>query len=162
MRPGTAMTLSRAARLFVYALSLAVIIFVLWRYGPRLARRKLTRTRKRGARIVLGERLAPEQTPAHLLSEAERLARAGDLRGAIRKAYIAVLCELGERKVLRLAPHKTNRDYLRALRDHARLLSVVRPLTMAYERHWYGRAPATDADWSEFQTHCSIAVTSDK
>ncbi len=163
MQPKTAMNLSRLARVIIYTLSLLLIAFVIWRYGPRLLRRKLMRARKpEQARVILGERLGPDETPADLLSAAERLARMGDLRGAMRKGYIAVLCELGERKLLRLAPHKTNRDYLRALRDQAQLLRVVQPLTTAYERHWYGLAPATDADWSEFQTHCSSAVTSDK
>jgi hypothetical protein len=150
MQPGSAMALSRIARAIIYTLSIALIIFVLRRYGPRLLRRKLTRERPRRARVVLGEQLAPDQTPADLLSEAERLALSGDLRGAMRKAYIAVLCELGERKLLRLAPHKTNRDYLRHLRDHAQLFNSVQPLTNAYERHWYGLVPANEADWSEF------------
>src|SRR5207237_3363330 len=43
MQPTTAMNLSRAARAIVYTLCLAVIVFVVWRYGPRLLRRKLTR-----------------------------------------------------------------------------------------------------------------------
>ncbi|HEX8071191.1 MAG TPA: DUF4129 domain-containing protein [Pyrinomonadaceae bacterium] len=163
MQPGTATSLSRAARGFVYGLSVAVIVFALWRYGPRLLRRKLVRPRKQPkARVILGEQLAPEQTPAGLLAEAEGLARAGDLRGAMRKAYIAVLYELGERKLLRLAPHKTNRDYLRALRDHARAFQFVQPLTVAYERHWYGLVPADPADWSAFQQQCEKAVTSDE
>ena len=151
MQPGTSMFLSRAARGLIYALSIAVIGFILWRYGPRLLRRKLTRPRaEKRARVVLGESVAADQTAADLLTEAERLARAGDLRGAMRKAYIAVLCELGDRKILRLAPHKTNRDYLRALRDNARLFQTVQPLTNAYERHWYGLTPASETDWSEF------------
>ncbi|MFL6207714.1 MAG: DUF4129 domain-containing protein [Pyrinomonadaceae bacterium] len=161
VQPGTAMFASRAARFIVYALCLALIAFVLWRYGPRLLRRKLTHTSERRARVILGERLAPDETAVDLLSEAERLARSGDLRGAMRKAYIAVLCELGERKILRLAPHHTNRDYLRALRDHAGLLRTVQPLTAAYERHWYGLIPANDADWSEFQQQAN-EVTSDE
>lgn len=161
MQPGTSMFISQAARALVYALCVALIAFVLWRYGPRLARRTLTRERERAARVVLGEQLAPEQTPADLLRAAEQLARDGDLRGAMRKAYIAVLCELGERKILRLAPHKTNRDYLRALRADARLFQTVQPLTHAYERHWYGLVPARDADWAEFRAQANL-VTSDE
>src|SRR5205085_10483571 len=151
MQPGTAMFLSRAARGLIYALSIAVIVFILWRYGPRLLRRKLTRAREeKQARAVPVEKLEPDQTAADLLTEAERLARAGDLRGAMRKAYIAVLCELGDRKLLHLAPHKTNRDYLRHLRAQTQLFRSVQPLTNAYERHWYGLLPASDADWAEF------------
>ena len=143
---------------------MAVIIFVLWKYGARLLpRNRAKKKEKEEARIVLGERLAPGQTPAGLISEAEALARAGDLRGAIRKAYIAVLFELGERRILRLAAHKTNRDYLSAIRrERAALYGDMQPLTHNYERHWYGFAPATDADWHDFRTRCNKTVTSDK
>lgn len=156
LNQGTASTFSFVARIFVFALTVAVIIFVVWKYGARLLPRN--RAKKKGladARIVLGERLAPGQTPAGLISEAEALARAGDLRGAIRKAYIAVLFELGERRILRLAAHKTNRDYLSAIRrERAALYDDMQPLTHNYERHWYGFAPATDTDWHDFRTRC--------
>lgn len=157
----TANTFSAVARLFVFALAAAVIIYVLWKYGAHLLPRNRARKKKREteARVVLGERLAPGQTPADLLAEAERLARAGDLRGAIRKAYIAVLVELGERRILRLAAHKTNRDYLSAIRrERAALYGDMQPLTHNYERHWYGFAPATDADWHDFQSRCRQAI----
>jgi hypothetical protein len=153
--------LSVAARVFIYALAAAVIIFVLWRFGPGAWARFSARRRKsqeREARIVLGERLAADETAAHLLSEAERLARAGDLRGAIRKAYVAVLCELGDRKVIRLARHKTNRDYLAGVRDRAELYQLLRPLTNSFERHWYGFDPATPADWDEYRALCNEAI----
>jgi hypothetical protein len=157
----TAGTFSLIARLFVFALTAAVIIYVLWKYGAQLLPRNRAAKKKktREARIVLGERLAPDQTPADLIEQAEALARAGDLRGAIRKAYIAVLFELGERRILRLAAHKTNRDYLSALRrERAALYGDMQPLTHNYERHWYGFAPATAADWHDFRTRCREAI----
>jgi hypothetical protein len=153
---GAASTFSSIARLFVFALTAAVVIYVLWKYGARLLPQNRARKKAKGeARVVLGERLAPGQTSADLVEQAEALARAGDLRGAIRKAYIAVLVELGERRVLRLAAHKTNRDYLSALRrERAALYGDMQPLTHNYERHWYGFAPATDADWHDFRSRC--------
>lgn len=156
LSPGTANTFSLIARVFVFALTIAVIIFVIWKYGARLLPRNRAKKKPQAqARIVLGERLAPGQTPAGLISEAEALARAGDVRGAIRKAYIAVLFELGERNILRLAAHKTNRDYLSAIRaTRAALYGDMQPLTHNYERHWYGFAPATDADWHDFRSRC--------
>jgi hypothetical protein len=152
----TANTFSLIARLFVFALTAAVIIYVLWRYGAQLLpRNRAAKKSGSAARVVLGERLAPGQTSTDLIEQAEALARAGDLRGAIRKAYIAVLFELGERRILRLAAHKTNRDYLSALRrERAALYGDMQPLTHNYERHWYGFAPATDADWHDFRTRC--------
>ncbi|HKP71558.1 MAG TPA: DUF4129 domain-containing protein [Pyrinomonadaceae bacterium] len=156
LSPGAAGAFSAVARVFVFALAAGVIIFVLWKYGasllPRNRAKKKTETE---ARVVLGERLAPDQTAADLVAQAEALARAGDLRGAIRKAYIAVLFELGERKILRLAAHKTNRDYLSAVRaTRDALYADMQPLTNNYERHWYGFAPATDADWDDFRSRC--------
>ena len=161
MAPGAAGFLSIIARVFVYALAVALIVFVVWRFAPLLINKVSTRRKKRDvreARVVLGERLAPDESAADLLAEAERLARAGELRGAIRKAYIAVLCELGDRKLIRLAQHKTNRDYLNSVRDRDDLFGTLRPLTHDFERHWYGFAPATPADWDEYRALCNRAI----
>jgi hypothetical protein len=158
--PGAAGLFSILARVFVYALALGLIAFLVWRYGPLLwgRARAARREKAREARVVLGERLAPDQTAADLIAEAEQLARAGDLRGAIRKAYVAVLCELGDRRLIRLAQHKTNRDYLAALRDRSELYGVMHPLTHAFERHWYGLVPASDADWADYRALCNRAI----
>ena len=157
LSPGTASAFSLVARIFVFALTAATIIFIIWKYGAQLLPRNRPK-KKAGsdARVVLGERLALGQTPADLIAEAEALARAGDLRGAIRKAYIAVLFELGERNILRLAAHKTNRDYLSAIRRErgGALYGDMQPLTHNYERHWYGFAPATESDWHDFRSRC--------
>ncbi|MDQ3684739.1 MAG: DUF4129 domain-containing protein [Acidobacteriota bacterium] len=157
LRPGTSRGLSTVAQIVVYALALAVIGFVVWKFRSRLFRRDVLRrvVPKREARVVLGERVGAEQTATDLLNEAEQLARAGDLRGAIRKGYIALLCELGDRKIIRLAQHKTNRDYLDAVRAsgaNQNLYSTMKPLTATFERHWYGLEPATEADWEQFKS----------
>ena len=107
---------------------------------------------------MLGERLEPEATATDLLSEAEALARQGDLRAAIRKAYIALLVELGDRKLISLAHHKTNRDYLNSLRSVPQLHSRMRGLTESFERHWYGFASATPNDWQDFRASYLAAL----
>ena len=151
IQPGTARTLSNVAQILVVAVALAVIAFVAWKLLPRYLRnRPKKKARKREARIILGERLEPDQTAADLFAQAESLARGGDLRAAIRKAYIALLCELGERKLISLAQHKTNRDYLNAVRQTA-LYGLMRPLTVSFENHWYGFAPAAENDWNTFR-----------
>ena len=86
------------------------------------------------------------------MSEAEALARRGELRAAIRKAYIALLVELGERKIISLAQYKTNRDYLRAVREVEPLYGNVKQLTDSFERHWYGLAQAKETDWLAFRS----------
>src|SRR6266498_2398549 len=120
------------------------------------------RPKKKGkakARIVLGERLEPDQSALDLLSEAEALARRGELRAAIRKAYIALLVELGERKIISLAQYKTNRDYLRAVREVEPLYGNVKQLTDSFERHWYGFAQATETDWLAFRSAYKQALS---
>ena len=153
VNPGRIDLITRIAQIIIIGLATLVILYVLktvisWYLG----RSRKPRARKvREARIVLGERLEPDATATDLLSEAEALARQGDLRAAIRKAYIALLVELGDRKLISLAHHKTNRDYLNSLRSVPQLHSRMRGLTDSFERHWYGFASATPDDWQDFR-----------
>jgi hypothetical protein len=162
--PGAGQGLSSIAQVIVITLSVLLIAFLIWRFLPRFlaARGKKKKKTKRETRIVLGERLEPDQTAADLLEQAEALARSGDLRSAIRKAYIALLCELGDRKVISLAQHKTNRDYLMSVRNRRALYDPLRKLTNSFELHWYGFVAPAPGDWEEFRIGCRKAVTSDK
>lgn len=150
--PGRANMITRVAQIIVIGLAAAVLIYVarivLRRFGRT---RKTKEPKKSGPRIVLGERLEPEATSTDLLSQAELLARNGDLRAAIRKAYIALLVELGDRKLISLAQHKTNRDYLNSVRNVPPLHATMRGLTESFERHWYGFESATPDDWQTFR-----------
>lgn len=161
LQPGNAMALSRVAQVVVIGVCVLAIAFLIWKFAPTYLRNRRKKKPKRKARIVLGERLEPDQTSADLLAQAESLARSGDLRAAIRKAYIALLCELGDRKVISLAQHKTNRDYLGAVRDRPMLFSSMRGLTNSFEIHWYGFVPATPDDWVNFRAGFQKAVRSD-
>ena len=154
--PGASPRVSRAAQIFVLALCLGVIAIIVWKYWWRRRALGIRAISLREPRVVLGERLAPDQTAADLLADAERLARTGDLRGAIRKAYVALLCELGDRRVIRLAQHKTNRDYLQAIRASAppHLYTEMLPLTFNFELHWYGSQAAEEGDWKDFHQRC--------
>lgn len=160
LSPGSAGLISKIAQIVVIVLALAVIGFCAWKFLPRLLRGvgQKKKKDKREARVVLGERLEPDQTSADLLAEAEALAREGNLRAAIRKGYIALLCELGDRKVLGLAQHKTNRDYLRAVRHEEQLYREMQLLTNSFENHWYGFIPASMDDWNIFRAHYQQAL----
>jgi hypothetical protein len=131
-----------------------LLVWLLGRSG------KIKEHTKREPRIVLGERLEPEATSVDLLSDAEALARQGELRAAIRKAYIALLVELGDRKMISLARHKTNRDYLNSLHHVPQLHSRMRGLTDSFERHWYGFANVTPNDWQDFRAGYLAALES--
>lgn len=151
--PGSAGLLSQIAQVFVIVLALAVLAYVVKLFLPRLLRNRTPKKKKKQeARIVLGEKLEPDQSATDLLSEAEALARRGELRAAIRKAYIALLLELGERKIISLAQYKTNRDYLRSVREVQPLYGDVKQLTDSFEQHWYGLAHATETDWMAFRS----------
>ncbi|HSS22657.1 MAG TPA: DUF4129 domain-containing protein [Pyrinomonadaceae bacterium] len=152
LSPGSAGIVSRIAQIVVIVLAVAVIVFVLKMFLPKLLREgRSQRKRKEKARIVLGEVLEPEQSGRDLLAEAEALARRGELRAAIRRGYIALLVELGDRKVISLAQHKTNHDYLRALRGLEPLHRNVKQLTDSFELHWYGLSQANETDWLAFR-----------
>ncbi|CAN5138744.1 hypothetical protein BH20ACI1_BH20ACI1_08010 [soil metagenome] len=110
--------------------------------------------------MILGERLSENETAQNLFNQAEQLAREGDLRGAIRKGYIALLCELSDRKIIGLAQHKTNRDYLRDVRTKRELYENMNGLTSNFERHWYGFDNAEITDWEEFRQNYKKAVNS--
>jgi hypothetical protein len=162
LQPGSARALSGIAQVLVIAVCFAGIVFLIWKFVPRYLRNRRQKKPQREARIVLGERLEPDQTSADLLAQAESLARSGDLRAAIRKAYIALLCELGDRKIISLAQHKTNRDYLHSVRESASLYASMRRLTNSFELHWYGFVPAGPDDWADFRAGYLKAVTRDK
>ncbi len=62
-----------------------------------------------------------------------------------------MLVELGDRKLISLAQHKTNRDYLRAVNNIPLLHSRMSGLTDSFELHWYGFVQATQTDWHDFR-----------
>jgi len=147
-----AMSLSFVLQIIVYALVIGLIGFLIYRFAPVLfgaAGRRVKKEKK--DRVILGERIAAEESAESLFEEAERLAREGNLRGAIRKGYIALLCELSDRKIIGLAQHKTNRDYLRDVRNRGELFQNMNGMTSSFERHWYGFQTPDDGDWDEFR-----------
>jgi len=149
-----------ALQVLIFAAVAALIAFLVWRFVPFFAKRRRTSKTKDGDRVILGERIGEDESAADIFSEAERLAGAGDHRGAIRKGYIALLVELGDRKIVRIARHKTNRDYLRDVRKRDDLFSDMSGLTSNFERSWYGLRLAGAEDWAEFRERCRRAISS--
>lgn len=88
----------------------------------------------------------PEEGWLRLMRE---MIERGELRLALRAAYLGGLAHLGKRDLLAIARHKTNRDYERELGRRARsreeLLAAFGENLRAFERAWYGRA-AVSAD----------------
>lgn len=131
--------------------AVGVLAFVAWRFLPYFQARRKKEKKDAGERIVLGERLAVHESADSLFAQAEKLAREGNFRAAIRRGYIALLCELGDRRVVRLAQHKTNRDYLFDVRERGELWQGMRTATGYFEQHWYGFTDAGEEDWARFR-----------
>ncbi len=152
--------LASALLYLVIGLAVALVGFLIYRYSPFFVRKFRERDRSdKTSRVILGETLSAEDTSQNLFADAEKLAREGNLRGAIRKGYIAFLCELSDRKVIGLARHKTNRDYLRDIKKRNELHRNMSDLTSNFERNWYGFNQTDQQDWEEFKQtyHQSIS-----
>jgi Domain of unknown function (DUF4129) len=105
---------------------------------------------KAETREALGEEIPEYATAADLFAMASELARQAEYRKAIRRAYIALLCDLDQRGKLRLGRSKTNRDYLDAMRSEQRIYPTFSVMTLAFERAWYGQARATEEEFHNF------------
>lgn len=149
-----------ALQVVIFAAVAALIVFLVWRFVPFFARRRRLGKEKAGDRVILGERIGEDESAADIFSEAERLARDGDHRGAIRKGYIGLLVELGDRKIVRIARHKTNRDYLSDVRKRDELFTDLSGLTSNFERSWYGLRLVGADDWADFRDRCRRAISS--
>lgn len=151
--------LSVVIQVIVYALVIGLVGFLIYKFAPVIAERFRQKEKKeRTGRVVLGEHIDASLSASDLFAEAESFAQRGDLRAAIRKGYIALLCDLADKKVIGLARHKTNRDYLRDLRKRTSLFARIKNATGSFERHWYGfRTPETE-DWEEFREQYRSAL----
>lgn len=150
-KPSDFRSTSFVIQISLYVLAFGVIAFLVYRFAPQLINRFIKQKKKlQVERVVLGEKLPVHETSGNLFQEAERLAREGNLKAAIRKAYISLLFKLSEQKIVALAKHKTNRDYLDDVKEEGALFRNMNRLTLNYERHWYGFAPAGKKDWDEF------------
>lgn len=128
----------------------------------------LVRTLRQRRRIVVATPAAPivpdlrsEDVVADQLPEDGWLALAhehaarGELALALRAAWLASLAHLGQRELIRIARHKSNRDYERELHRRARhqrpLLDAFDDNRLAIERAWYGRHEVNAEGFAAFQ-----------
>ncbi len=77
------------------------------------------------------------------LAMANALEHDGNLRHAMRALFLAALAALGQRGWIRIAPHKSNRDYARELDQRARvtLRAAFAASMHRFEQSWYGDYP---------------------
>jgi len=142
---------------FVFRILVLLAVIAALLYGAvRLARRlqgRQSAEEKKETREALGEEIAEDLTAADLFANATELARQGEYRKAIRRAYIALLCDLEQRGKLRLGRSKTNRDYLDAMRPEQGIYPTFSVMTNAFEHVWYGQGRATEDEFQNFVTH---------
>ena len=159
IEPQGVQPISIVLQVIIYGVIIALVGFLIFKFAPlvigRFSERRKTET---GDRVVLGEHVDASVSARDLFSEAEMLARGGDLRGAIRKGYVALLCDLADRRVIGLARNKTNRDYLRDISKRPTLFERMKHATGSFERHWYGFRHPGPGDWEEFREQYQKAV----
>lgn len=147
-------SLGTVFQILLYALLIAAIGYVIYRILPFVSGRFARKAKStKNERVILGETIGDDRSAGDLFAEAEELARSGELRLAIRKGYVALLCELADRKVIGLARHKTNRDYLRDVRSKRELFENLRSVTGQFEDHWYGSQRSDQQAWEDFREY---------
>ncbi len=114
--------------------------------------------RRRAARVAVStaphaQSVDPrERAPEEIVDEAEALFRQGDLAAALRRLYLATLVALDRRRLIVFDPALTNWQYLRQLPPGGgpgEPRALFARLCRLFDHKWYGREPATEADYRE-------------
>lgn len=121
---------------------LVLVAFVIWKLlGNASARVK---------KDALADDVLYEMLPAkQLISQAAKLAEAGDYRAAFKTAYLASIAYLDEIRALRFERSRTNWEYLRELKQggHDNSHGELQPLTLDFDRKIYGREDCVKQDY---------------
>ena len=139
------------ARLTLWAALAASLAIIVWAL--------LRALREKRAPVVAAEAIPaiPDLTKDDIAADelpedgwlqlAREHAARGDFALAMRAMWLACLAHLGHRELLRIARHKSNRDYDQELRRRAKtredLLAAFRENLTAFESAWYGRHEVT-------------------
>ena len=99
---------------------------------------------------------APPQ-PAEMAAEAKSRVHSGDNRGAIRALYLALLGRLHQQGVIVYDRHRTNREYLRAMRAGAARKAAFAALVEVFDRKWYGKEACSREEVEAFERDTLLA-----
>ena len=134
------------SNLLVIAVLAAALGFVVL-----LARRiRIPKPKRKKTRLVLGEEIAADGTSRELAEAGLAAARAGDFRTAVRKLYISLLYEMGERNLIELDDSATNHEYLNRVSRFSGLAGPMRYLTDRFDYVWYGMFPSSEEDFAAY------------
>ncbi len=129
---------------------LVVLIYLVFRYFLGI---DLIRIRKRKnvlmPKVDLSEdeRIIQEENLDELITKA---LKNKDYRLAVRYNYLKVLKKLMEDDLIKWRADKTNRDYLKELKNSP-LADAFKHLTFLYDYIWYGKFPATEEELNQTQ-----------
>jgi hypothetical protein len=103
------------------------------------------------AELQLSEDPEAVTTSRAALSNAQKLATAGDYRSAVRMLYLATLLLLDERGSLRYDKSLTNREYLRAVKNEPHVANALQPIVETFDKTWYGFENVTPEQFGEYE-----------
>lgn len=147
------------SKAILFILGTALIGVLAWLFIRTIRQRKRQLVVAAAAPIVPDLRsddIVADQLPEDgWLVLAREHASRGELALALRAAWLASLAHLGQRELIRIARHKSNRDYERELRrrarDRAPLLDAFDANRLAVERSWYGKHEVTGDGYARFE-----------
>lgn len=145
-------------RLLLLAGIVSAVVFGIVRLFRRF-RQRVPVKEEPEMREILGEMIEEGASSEDLFRNAAELARQGNYRLAVRRAYVALLYELELRGKLQLHRAKTNRDYLREISSDKYIYPPVEYMTTTFERAWYGEAETQLEDYSGFVERYREVVT---
>jgi hypothetical protein len=149
---------SSAVRPVFYILGVVVFalaLILLWKFWPRRkAPMPLPASPTRAIDLNNEGLLASDLPEDEWLQMADRYAKSGDLRLALRALYLGTLALLNHRGFLTIHACKSNRDYEVELRRRSRdsgLSQVFRLNIRSFEQSWYGFHEVTDQQIEDFR-----------
>jgi hypothetical protein len=149
-------SVATGVRIVTIALGSIALLLLVRALATAFARRgtggkREKRAKKAKTKTVLGEEVDESSTSDDIAAAARALAAAGELRGAVRKLFVALIYRLDERGLVLLHAEATNREYLALVRELGRLHPVMASMTDVFERVWYGEARLDRAQYDEFE-----------
>lgn len=130
------------------SLMLVAALLVLWIYRS-LDRQRQALGKLQGSAI----RDAAEAESRAWADLATSHAAHGEWRDAVHCMYWATIVLLEDRRTLRRNPARTPREALALIDSKSQALDPLRAQTRAFERIWYGKAPAEETDYAEANIH---------
>jgi hypothetical protein len=142
-------------------ITVALVASFLRQEQQETAARKVISSRRDADRVA-SLPLPLDAAPADLLAEVRRLAAEGRFSQAIVYLFSYELLLLDQHQVLRLARGKTNRQYLREVRDRPALAAVLERTMQAFEAAFFGQKvippPTFAACWHDLEIfHAELA-----